>query len=106
MTELDEATFEEAVIESGTASLIQFHAPWSGPCRQLEGVLKKLSVENEGQILVGRIDIETEFGLTEKYGIRGVPTLMIFQGGELIGTHVGAAPKVVIDEWLSDQLKL
>lgn len=84
-----DANFEEEVLKSETPVLIDFTAAWCGPCKLLSPIVEKLADELEGKVKVGKVDIDNAPNITARYGIRGVPTVMVFKNGERVGQHVG-----------------
>jgi len=81
--------FETEVLASETPVLIDFTAAWCGPCKLLSPIVEKLADELEGKVKVGKLDIDSSPNVTARYGIRGVPTVMVFKNGERVGQHVG-----------------
>lgn len=84
-----DANFEQEVLKSELPVLIDFTATWCGPCKILSPIVAKMADEFEGTIRVGKVDIDTSPNITAQYGIRGVPTVMVFKGGQRVGQHVG-----------------
>ncbi len=91
--EFDETNFELEVLKASGPVLIDFHATWCGPCKVLAPIVEKLAVEYEGKLKVGKIDIDAAPALAAKYGIRSVPTVMVFEGGEKKAAHTGLAKR-------------
>ena len=85
----NDGNFEIEVLKSDTPVLIDFTAAWCGPCRLLSPIVEKLADELEGKVKVGKLDIDTSPNVTARFGIRGVPTVMVFKNGEQVGQHVG-----------------
>lgn len=81
--------FDEEVLRADLPVLIDFTAVWCGPCKLLSPIVEKLADELQGRVKVGKLDIDTSPNVTAKYGIRGVPTVMVFRQGERVGQHVG-----------------
>jgi thioredoxin 1 len=81
--------FEAEVLKSETPVLIDFTAAWCGPCRMLSPIVEKLADELEGKVKVGKVDIDTCPVVAARYGIRGVPTVIVFKNGESVNQHVG-----------------
>jgi len=85
----NEQNFETEVLKAGVPVLVDFTATWCGPCRALAPIVEKIADEFEGKVKVGKLDIDESPGVTAKYGIRSVPTVLVFQGGQKKGQHVG-----------------
>jgi thioredoxin 1 len=90
---LSDASFDEEVLASGTAVLVDFTATWCGPCKQLAPIVEKLADETVGKYKVAKVDIDDCPGIARKFGIKSVPTVMVFKGGEKKAQHVGATNK-------------
>ena len=97
---LTSANFDETVKSSSTPILVDFWAEWCGPCRMIGPSLDELSSELDGRLVIAKINIDENPQVPTKYGVRGIPTLMIFQRGQLAATKVGALPKNKIKEWI------
>ena len=93
-------SFQSAVLNSKTPVLVDFWAEWCGPCRQIAPALEELANEYEGKLTVAKVNIDENPQVPTKYGVRGIPTLMIFQNGQVAATKVGALPKTKIKEWI------
>ena len=88
-----DATFEEEVLKSSHPVLVDFWAAWCGPCRMIAPMVEELAGEYEGRIKVCKVDVDTEQKTAESYGIRSIPTLLIFKEGKVATQVVGAVPK-------------
>jgi thioredoxin 1 len=91
--EINDGNFETEVLKSDQPFLLDFSAVWCGPCKMLSPIVEKIAVENAGKYKVGKIDIDDSPGVAAKYGIRGVPTVVIFKSGKEAGRHVGVTNK-------------
>ena len=90
-------------IASGV-TLVDFWAEWCGPCRMVGPVVEELSKDYDGRAVVGKVDVDSNPGISMKYGIRNIPTLLIFKGGEIVDKQVGAVPKSVLAGKIDGQL--
>jgi thioredoxin 1 len=88
--------FEEEVIQSDKPVLIDFWATWCGPCRIIAPIVEEMSTEYEGKAKIGKLDVDSNQQTSIKYGVRSIPTLLLFSGGELKETIIGAVPKAQI----------
>ncbi|MFK7954761.1 MAG: thioredoxin [Lysobacterales bacterium] len=92
----NEKNFQEVVLESQTPVLVDFFAEWCGPCKAMTPVLEALAEEGDLQII--KVDVEQSPGLARQYGVRGIPTLTVFNRGEPVASHVGAANRSVLQK--------
>ena len=95
-------SFEKDVLQSSTPVLVDFWAEWCGPCKQIAPALDQISEELAGEVTVAKVNIEESPLTPGRYGVRGIPTLMLFRDGQMASMKVGAMPKQKILEWLSE----
>lgn len=87
--EFEDATFEQEVLQSEGPVLVDFHADWCGPCKMMAPVIDRIASEYQDRLTVGKLDVDANTGVAMRYGIMGIPTLGIFQGGKLVDRLVG-----------------
>jgi thioredoxin 1 len=90
---IDDADFDEKVLNSGTPVLVDFWAEWCGPCKMIAPILDEIAGEYADKLTVAKVNIDNNPGTPQRYGVRGIPTLMIFKDGEVQATKVGAVAK-------------
>ncbi|MFV0564293.1 MAG: thioredoxin [Flavobacteriaceae bacterium] len=96
--EITDETFEETVLKSEKPVLVDFWAAWCGPCRMVGPVIEEISGEYEGKAVVGKVDVDANQEFAAKYGVRNIPTVLVFQNGEVVARQVGVAPKAAYTE--------
>ena len=102
--EVTTETFEHEVLNSEVPVLVDFWAEWCGPCKQLAPLVEDIAAEHKEEITVCKMDVDENRELAAKYGIRSIPTLMIFAGGEPVGTEIGALTKQQLDEFVKSKI--
>ena len=91
--EITDANFEETVLNSDKPVMVDFWAAWCGPCRMVGPIIDQISDEYDGRAVVGKLDVDANQEFAAKYGVRNIPTVLVFQNGEVVGRQVGVAPK-------------
>jgi thioredoxin 1 len=102
--EITDQTFQEIVLGSDKPVLVDFWATWCGPCRMLGPIVEEVAKDFEGKAIVGKVDVDNNQQVSLDYGIRNIPTVLIFKNGEVVDKIVGVAQKGVIAEKLSAHL--
>ena len=101
---ITDASFQSEVLDSDTPVLVDFWAEWCGPCKMIGPSLEEISDELAGKVVIAKINIDENPDAPGKYGVRGIPTMILFKNGEIADTKVGAAPKSALKGWLEGAL--
>jgi thioredoxin 1 len=104
MKQVSDQSFEEDVLKASGPVLVDFWAEWCGPCKQIAPSLERLSAEMGEKLTVAKINIDDNPQTPTQFGVRGIPTLMIFKGGQVAATKVGALPESKLKEWVQQSL--
>jgi thioredoxin 1 len=96
--EITDDNFETEVLKSDTPTLVDFWAVWCGPCRQIAPTVEALADDYKGKLKVGKMDIDHHQITPQQYGIRSIPTLLVFKGGKVVGQIVGAVPRSKLED--------
>ena len=102
---ITDSSFEETVLKSDKPVMVDFWAAWCGPCRMVGPIIDEISSEYENKAIVGKVDIDSNQEFAAKYGVRNIPTVLVFSNGELVDRHVGVAPKDTYAAALDNLLK-
>jgi thioredoxin 1 len=102
--EINEAKFEESVLKSATPALVDFWAPWCGPCRMVGPVVDELSSEYEGKVAFFKVNVDDNQKLAGRFGVMSIPTLILFKGGQPVTNIVGFRPKPELKKSLDEAL--
>ena len=91
--EFNTDNFETEVVQSDVPVLVDFWAPWCGPCKMIGPIIEELAGEFDGKVKIGKVNVDNNQQLAANFGIKGIPTVMLFKGGEQINSFVGVRPK-------------
>ena len=101
---ISDSSFEADVLKSGKPVLVDYWAEWCGPCKMIAPILDEVSKDYDGKLRVAKMNVDENRDVPAKYGIRGIPTLMLFKGGELAATKVGALSKAQLTAFIDSHL--
>ncbi len=98
---VDTSNFKSEVLESAEPVVVDFWAEWCGPCKMIAPSLEELSIEYAGKVKVAKVNIDENPEIAAQFGVRSIPTLAMFKGGEVADIKVGAAPKTALSSWIA-----
>ena len=101
----NDTSFEVDVLKSSKPVVVDFWAEWCGPCKMIAPFLEELAVDKDETVVVAKVNIDDNPLTPTRYGVRGIPTLMLFRNGEIAATKVGAMPKTKLYEWVDESLE-
>ena len=102
--QISDASFEADVLKAPGLVLVDFWAEWCGPCKMIGPVLEELANEMQGKVTIAKMNVDENPAMAGKFGIRSIPTLMLFKDGQSVSTKVGALPKQALQAWIQENL--
>lgn len=99
-----DATFDSEVVNSDIPVVVDFWAPWCGPCKQIGPSLEELSDELNGRVKIVKVDVDNNPNSAASMGVRGIPALFIFKDGQIVSNRAGAAPKAALQSWIEESI--
>jgi thioredoxin 1 len=97
-----DANFETNVLKSAQPVVVDFWAEWCGPCKMVGPILEEIAAELQGQLTIAKMNVDENPTTPGKYGIRSIPTLIVFKNGQVVATKIGAVPKATLQAWIKE----
>ena len=101
---INDNNFEQEVLKSESLTLVDFWAEWCGPCKMIGPALEEISEEMKNDIRITKLNIDENPSIPQQYGVRGIPTLLLFKNGEVVAEKIGALSKTKLTEWISENI--
>ena len=101
---INDNNFEKEVLKSDSLTLVDFWAEWCGPCKMIGPALEEISEEMKNDIRITKLNIDENPSIPQQYGVRGIPTLLLFKNGEVVAEKIGALSKTKLTEWISENI--
>jgi thioredoxin 1 len=101
---VQDASFKAEVLDSSVPVLVDFWATWCAPCKAIAPALDELATQYKGQVKIAKVDVDESNGVAQQYGIRSIPTLLLFKGGKVVDQLVGAVPKAKLEDTIKKAL--
>ncbi len=102
--EFTDANFQETVLDSEKLAVVDFWAPWCGPCKIVGPIIDELSKEYDGQVSIGKVNVDENPEISQKYGVRNIPTILFIKNGEVVDKQVGAVPKNALAKKIQERM--
>lgn len=102
--EFDSNAFKKEILEAKASAVVDFWAPWCGPCRMLGPIIENLAQKYDGKLIIGKVNVDNSPDLAASYNVASIPTLLFFKNGELIHTAVGVSPEPELDSLINEKL--